>query len=411
MKKLLVAFLSLALLLLLLPLPVHALGVAIAPAAMEFKDALRGNQYQRSLTVINPSPENTKYNLRADGVAAPWLSFFDLDSGEPVQQVLIPGQRSAYVRISLNIPPDIRNGNFAATIYAETAPSDIPGYGVSTVMQAKCEVAIGVTGTQIIEGTVGSIRANDTEAGLPLRLSVNFKNSGNVQAQPSIHCIINKETAIIDEFDYRNSVVQPQSQDDIQIEWPTGSNLAGNYNAQVTVSLDSKILAAQNLDFRILPAGTFTRHGELISLSYIGQPIIDTSLKIQAGFKNTGDGDAPVKLFTEVYLDSILIDTVSSEETLVPFNRTGTVISYVKLSKTGNYTIRGYLSYSGKQTETKEISFSVAGNGLPVEKTGKAEKVINLNYYPVIIGIAAVIVAAGIVFVIFRRSRKSPGNY
>lgn len=405
MKRFLLAVLSAVLLFLLLPAPSYALGIAVAPATMEFTDTLRGVEYERSLTIFNPSQPECKYNLRAEGEAAKWLSFFAADTGNPVQQILIPAQNCAYVVVKVNIPPDIANGNYLATIYAETVPTAIPGGGgVSTLMQGRSEVSIGVTGGQIIEGTVNTISANDTEAGMPMRLVVNFTNSGNVTVQPKINCLIYKGTGKVAEFTDDTTSVKPQSQENIQTEWATTVDQTGDYTGQATVSLGDKVLVTQDLAFKILPPGTFSKQGELTSLNYLGQPLLDTTIKIQAGFKNTGEGDVMAKLIAEVYFNGNLIDTSNSEDTLIPVRQTGNIISYLKLSKTGNYTIKGYISYSGKQTEIKEIAINVPKGSSSASQTNGSGKVSDL-IYPIVGGVVLIGILTGIV-IVWRKSRK-----
>jgi len=219
------------------------------------------------------------------------------------------------------------------------------------------------------------------------------------------------------EFTNDTTSVKPQSQQDIQTEWATTTGQAGDYTGQVTVSLGDKILATQDLSFKILPPGTFTKQGELTSLNYEGQPLLNTTLKIKAGFQNTGEGDALAKFIGEVYLGGNLIDTINSEDTLVPVGQTGTIISYLKLSQTGDYTIKGYISYYGKQTGTKELDIKVITNNAPTsvttvsgsqvpasitEKPGGTGKV---TLYYIVGGAAAIGILAGIL-IILRNSRK-----
>jgi P pilus assembly chaperone PapD len=71
MKKVFFFLAGLVLLVCLFPSTISALGVAIGPTAFEITNALRGSEYERTITVFNPSTTTeTHYNLSTDGQAA-----------------------------------------------------------------------------------------------------------------------------------------------------------------------------------------------------------------------------------------------------------------------------------------------------------------------------------------------------
>ncbi|KAF5437012.1 hypothetical protein C5S35_06175 [Candidatus Methanophagaceae archaeon] len=118
-------------------------------------------------------------------------------------------------------------------------------------------------------------------------------------------------------------------------------------------------LSTKELQFQLLPVGTLSRQGSLTDLSYEGDTSVGKTLKVLATFRNTGEIDAKAKLIGEVYVNGNLIDTISSEELLVPVREAGTLTAYLKIEEDGNYTIKGHVVYEGKMTATKELSFDV----------------------------------------------------
>ena len=70
-----------------------------------------------------------------------------------------------------------------------------------------------------------------------------------------------------------------------------------------------------------------------------------------------------------------MLDVLESEEMFVESGETAKLVSYYKILEPGNYTIKGRVLYAGKETEEKEVSFSVpvpeaeelgeAKNGIP----------------------------------------------
>jgi uncharacterized membrane protein len=398
MKKLFFFMVLLGLLVFLFPTTVLALGVALGPSTLELTNALRGTEYERTLTIFNPSTADTHFNLSADGQAQSWLNFYGLDNEQQsITGIDIAGESSAYVLLKVDIPSNAPNGTYTATIYAATAPVAASGNGVSTIMQAQSSVTIDVTGDQVIAGTVNSVTVNSPEAGMPMRLVVNFENTGNVSTVPNIDCVIYNGNVKVAEISNDTTTVAPQAEENIQTEWATTTtDQTGDYTGQVTVSLGNTVLDTQDVAFTLSPPGTFTEVGNLTNLDYLGKPLLNTVVTIQAGFQNTGVADTLVTFTGQVYLGANLINVINSQSTIVPAGQLGTIISYLKLSQTGNYTIKGYISYAGKQTVTKVITINVGGSG----------KMSYLLY--IITGVLVIIAISAGTFIILRKTRKHP---
>ena len=406
MKRILLAVLTMFLAIGFLPAPAYALGAAMAPATMEITDTLRGGEYLRSITVFNPSTPDCMYNLRTAGVAAKWLSLLDFDTREPIQQVLVPAQRSVNVVVKLNIPPEAANGNYTATIYAETAPVDVSGgSGVSAIMQAESDVTIGVTGTQKIEGSAGSITVHDTEVGSPAHFIVNFSNSGNVVASPTINCRINMGESQVGEINNNTTPVNPGEQGNIGLDWDTNGVKTGDYTAEVAVSLNGNLLKTQKVSFKVTPIGTLTANGELTEMRSAGQATLGQMTKLLALFKNTGEADTKAKLTIEVNKDGALVDVLESDEVLVPVGKTGSLTAYFKPAENGSYTLNGVVNYSGKQTNTMQLILNVGeGSGQSSSKgngDGSTGKSFNM-LYPILGGAGLVVL---IIVVVWMRRR------
>jgi hypothetical protein len=382
--------------------PALAIGVAMGPATMEITDAVRGEDYERTVTVFNPSSsEATKYNLRVEGEASSWLGLYDFGNKTLLQSLTIEAQSSSYVSIEIRVPSDTPNGIYKATIYAATAPvENINDSGVSAIMQASSELTIIVGGDQVIDGTFYNVNARDIEAGLPLRLQVQFRNTGNTAVNPVIDCIISKENAKVAEFSYAETSVKAGTEVVIPVEWANTADLNGDYVALVTVSLADKVLDTKEVPFKVLPVGTLTKTGEFISLAFEGQPALDTTLKVLGSFESTGQADCRARLLLEVYRNGDLIDTLKSEETLVPVGQTGILTAYLKLTKAGDYTVKGYVAYDGKQTDTKETSFTVA------KKSSQMSSVLPF----VIGGIGGALLITAVTVTILRRRKPSMKN-
>jgi hypothetical protein len=396
MKKILVLVITLILTTFLHPTSAQAIGIAMGPPSFEISNAMRGGEYEQTVTIFNPGDTETDYQLSAVDQSATWLSFYNSKDETPVQKFAISPKGSLAVLVKIDVPSDTPNGTYGATIFADTTPSSSQGdYSAGVGMRAQCRVTIGVTGTQITDGTVRAITAMDTEAGLALRLIVNFQNTGNVSEQPKIDAHISRGDTQLAHIVNTQTTVKPYSTQDILVEWGTQPDQPGDYTAQVSVSLGQTNLANQTLAVRVLPLGTLTRLGEFTSLDYSGQPQVGSMIKLQAVFKATGQADLLAKLMAEVYYNGNLVNTIQSENALVMVGRSAEINAYLKLDKAGTYTLKSHVSFEGKQSEVKELSITAAGgnsasSALPIPTIGIAAG-------------ALVIIA---VFLVFRRNRS-----
>jgi len=396
--KIVVSGLTPILLLLLLPLNASAIGLGIAPTDMEITDALRGTEHQRMVTIFNPGEGEINVRLGAEGEASGWISFYQAsDPSTPIDSISVPGKGNAPVLVKIKIAPDAATGSYKATVYAETILAqgeEIEGR-VTTKLRVPANVAITVTGTEILRGVVSSISARDVEAGYPLGIKVRFQNTGNVMATPQVGAEVTKDGAAIDSFTSVQNEVKPESSETISVEWDTTGRESGDYVAHVAVSLAGKTIDAEDLNFAILPPGTLARAGVFEELGLEGEPNLGTIVKVQATFSNTGRIDTKAKFIGEAYCDNELVDALESEESLVPMGEKGTLTSYVELERPGHYDITGYINYEGKKTDVKEISFTLgeAGGGLPFSLSTP------------LIGVIVVLVAI-IAFLALRRRRK-----
>ncbi|GAJ08829.1 unnamed protein product, partial [marine sediment metagenome] len=227
-------------------------------------------------------------------------------------------------------------------------------------LAAPVAVTIFVTGNQILSGVVNGISADDVEVKYPLRIKVQFHNTGNVIATPQITVeIATQDGTAINHFTSSEFNVKPEKRETILLEWDTTGKEPGDYIANVSVVLGDAIIKQEQLDFAILPTGTLTRSGSLTELIFEGEPGLGILTMIQATFVNTGRIDTKAKFIGDVYHDGTLVDTLQSEELLVAVGNMELLKSYFQPDQPGEYRIEGYVIYEGKRTEEKEISFTI----------------------------------------------------
>ena len=419
-KRVGIRIVLIALLLLLLSgvtlFPVAAIGIAVTPSHLEISDALRGGEFERNITIYNPDPEITSYTLSASGDAGLWISFFKQDdSTSPVDRVTIPGNENVRILVKFTIPQDAANGEHKATIIVTSVPAEEASGGSGQVVSLAAPVAVTifVTGNQILSGVVNGISADDAEVKYPLRIKVQFHNTGNVVATPLITVkIATQDGTTINNFTSSEFNVKPQKHETILLEWDTTGKEPGDYIANISVTLGDSVIKQEQLNFAILPVGTLTRSGSLTELKFGGEPGLGVLTAIQATFVNTGKIDTKAKFVGEVYHNDILVDTLQSEELLVIIGDVELLESYFKPDQPGEYRIKGYVIYEGKKTEEKEISFTITKDGevgysvnAALSNTENSEQTFDL-LIPALAVVGALIIAV-IIFMILRSRRVS----
>ena len=383
-------------------------GLGIAPTSITISDALKGETYTRTLMVFNCDDKNGTFSLSAEGECADWISFY-LAEGNltiPVTKVAIPAMDNAKIVVKVDIPEDTANGNYTPTVYAQSIPKGeiAEGMGAMAVIRISSTVLIQVTGMQILKGVVKSITTADTELGYPLKIKVEFRNEGNVIAKPEIAVGIMKAGGgeLVDSFVHDEAGIKPDQKGTITVLWNTTGRETGDYVANVAVSLgnheEQELLSAQNLSFKILPVGTFTRRGVLQSLTIEGNPLVNTMVKLVANFANTGEIDTMAKFKGEIYHEGNLLDVMESDEMLVETGETRKLTNYYKILESGSYEIKGRVFYAGKETEEKEVSFEVPKEEVVQKKEGIFEGAFAL--------IAVILVILVLLFIIVRKRRK-----
>lgn len=419
-KRVGIRIVLIALLLLLLSgvtlFPVAATGIAVTPSHLEISDSLRGGEYERNITIYNPDNELTDYTLTASGGAGEWISFYKQDDPVSlVNRVTIPGNSNVRMLVKFAIPQDAANGEHKATIFVASVPVEEASGGSGQVVSLAVPVAVTifVTGSQILSGVVDGISTDDVEVKYPLRIKVQFHNTGNVVATPLISVkIITQNGTTINNFTSSEFNVKPQKHETILLEWDTTGKEPGDYIANISVTLGDSVIKQEQLNFAILPTGTLTRSGSLTELIFEGEPDLGVLTMIQATFVNTGKIDTKAKFIGDVYHNGTLVDTLQSEELLVAVGNMELLKSYFKPDQPGEYRIKGYVIYEGEKTEEKEISFTITKDGeagYPVDpalsNAGSPDQ--TFDFFILALGVIGALVIIVVIFMIMRSRRES----
>ena len=376
MKKISKIILAIGLILIIFSFNAWAAGIAVSPSKITINNVLKGTEPERVLTVFNTATHEDTFSLTVTGNITDWISFYRIDDpATPINNITIPAEDKAHVLVKFAIPTDTAAGDgYTSKIYVQSIPPEAEAGHAAVIIKMPIEVTIGVTGTQTLAGTVESIATTDTEVNVPLRIRVEFRNTGNVIAKPTVNVDISRDGVVVDSVTYSDKEIATNRKETVRVEWDTAEIKSGDYVAKVSVLLGGEVLETKELPFKLFPPGELTRHGTLNDMVCEGEPAVGAVTKVLVTFVNTGGIDTKARFAGEVYRDGNLIDTIESNELLVLMGASETLTAYLKIESPGSYVVKGHVEYEGRMTDAKELSFDVSG---VAAKTGDDENSTN----------------------------------
>ena len=335
-------------------------GIGLGPSSIVIDDAMRGAEYSRNLKISNTGDVACNYDIKVEGTAESWISLYYED--KPFTEITIPAKSEDYFSININTPLDAANGKYSAKITVTSIPIG-SGSGQAVSLAAFSVVDIDVTGEQNISGKVSGLSVEDQETGLPLRFKVFFINEGNVSVTPQIQGDIFWNGTKVDSIDYKETPMGPSEEGYIIVEWDTTGHSPGDYNADITVSLEDEDIYTENVNFKILSLGSLTRSGSLNDLTIVGTLRFGGVVRLEGTFENTG-ASILAKLVGEVYLNGDLIQMLEdSDDVLVESGKQETLSAYFISEQAGDYSVKAWVNFGGKKTEYKEVTFNIKAVG------------------------------------------------
>ena len=186
-----------------------------------------------------------------------------------------------------------------------------------------------------------------------------FNNTGNVEAKPEIKSVIKDSSgSTVGEVDKSDTGVQAGQTSTIESQWDTSGRDLGGYVANVAVTLDGKQIFSGDVSFDIVAVGAL-RLGILQKITLKNSPQPGGTADIAAIFENTTHEETQAVFVAEVYYGDQLVDAITTSEQPAPPNGTATIQTSVNVAEEGKYTVRGKVTFGGRETETKELVFKV----------------------------------------------------
>jgi hypothetical protein len=129
--------------------PVGAVGLGVGPSPLVIENATPGQSYQKTIYISSTDTQEDVYTLIVSGVIAPWVTFYSMsDNKQPITQLAIPANGTAYALATFNIPADAEPLIYKGQILvmSGTVQGATVGGGSQVQIQLPIDVAIQMVG-------------------------------------------------------------------------------------------------------------------------------------------------------------------------------------------------------------------------------------------------------------------------
>jgi hypothetical protein len=242
-----------------LPQFAGAIGQVTQPIVI--KDVLRGQTVQADLILLNSGTKVIVYDLSAEGAIAKWAKFYKTDDlTNPITTIQVSTTSTMGCVVKLVVPQDTPNGTYEGQVIITTALSkdETSKEGTAQLrMKVGRDVSITVTDQEILKFTTMIFPVKYAVAnGDPIQIKITYDNQGNVLIKPTVDLKITKDRQAVFNAIYPypegDEGVIPFTQKTIPlIEWPTGGQSNGTYEAVVEILLNNQLMQEENFRFEV----------------------------------------------------------------------------------------------------------------------------------------------------------------
>ena len=275
MKKIL--FLTVALVVIFLasnPVAVFAIGQTTDPIVIE--NALRGNEYQRTMIIINTEKSDSQMSVEASGQIGEWAEFYKQDDFQsPFFEVAMKSGEVLNVSVLFKVPADTPNGEykgFISAIKKSDSLGETDGSSTSVSQKIDREVTIKVNDDEIVSFEVSIIpKTYDLAENEMLSIRLIYDNRGNTSISPQAQIKIKKDGQTVHNAIYiypeNQPLVRPGGIYEIPvIEIPTSNFEKGKYVAEMSFLTGEKIILEKKFGFSV---GTINESNESRFLGFV----------------------------------------------------------------------------------------------------------------------------------------------
>ncbi len=394
------------------PLPAKAIGAS--PSRISNVTVLRGTVQTQSISITRAPSEGNRevtVNVTKRGEYAHYI-----DAPESI--ILLSGQNSVIYTFDVDAT-DAAVGEYQVILsflvdpYI-TAQTDTTSGGMSAgvgfITGVDIPITFTVSGDQVVSYDIQSMGMDDTEVDMPIFLTFNIHNTGNVEWKPEkveltftdISDPTHVVTEIVESEDF--PVVKPSAESVVAVVQAASILIEGTYEVKAKFYYDGQVVAelASSSLLTVYPTGTLAQSGELLSVS-TNKASYERGEKVNASaiFKNTGEVKVSGTLYIDIYKDGSYVDLLLGETLTVDM---GDEVIFSKIIETdgpGDYVASTYVKYGNKKTDAIDLAFSVISAG------GVSD---TLSFVNSAWGLAILIGIIIVIAVIIKITRKKKGT-
>lgn len=243
----------------LMPLKTFGIGQTTDPIVI--KNALRGNEYQQNMIIINTEKTDSTIALAGQGDAGKWAEFYKLnDFSAQLSELSMKSGEVRSVSVVFKIPQDTPNGEYKGFISAIKKPdASSANEGSSTTVSQKIdrEVTIDVNDNEVVSFEVSVIpKTYDLAKGEMLEIRLVYDNRGNTSITPQAQIKIKKD----DQTVYNSIYPYPEDKPGVKpgavyeipaIQIPTNNFEKGKFRAEMSFLVDGKTVFEKKFGFSV----------------------------------------------------------------------------------------------------------------------------------------------------------------
>lgn len=388
-------------LIVLISISTNVLAVGLSPSFFYLDEVIRGNNYEKNFRVLNFEDSDVFVTLGSTGDSQDWINFYDIETGEEISTLEVPGKSSVLYKVAFEVPEDTPNGVYEGYI---TVTPEIEESNDTTINVVTRNIyQLQVSGTENIAGTIDGISTQDTESGQPLKIQYGFRNTGNVGATPTAKFAVYKDGNFVDSSEVEGQYVKRGTFFNQEFFWDTENRGTGNFTADVEITLDGKIIKEEKLTFNIAPRGTYTVEvliGEVIKPKNL---VVNAVGKTEIKFYNKGKISVTAKVVAEVVKNGQVVDVINGDELSIDAGGSNNLYFYFKPYEEGEYTIKPTVLFGGKENELEPFTLNVQSEteGLSVDNLDSESDNSTTSILLILVGVLlAIIIIFGYIYII-----------
>lgn len=242
-------------------------GFGVTSPYVENDRLVPGAHYEKEMIIVRGDPaEDWRAELTISVPGAnDWIS---IDKG--LDFILPKGEKQTPIVVTINVPKNAEFDRYQGAIRIRTLPVEPTG-GVSIALGARINVDLEVVKEGIFDFVVQNVKVFDINEGWKIKLGIEIKNTGNVEASPT--------KIYLDVYDSTNQVkiaslendgiadkVNPFETKQVIVEF-SNQLKAGPYYARFKIYNRDVLAKEGELSLSVLPPGTLPSPGQSLSAS------------------------------------------------------------------------------------------------------------------------------------------------